>query len=161
MNLFKAGQKLTAADLNTLNTKGTYSPTIAGSGGNPVINGTSFLTGKWWRVGLIVSFTIDLFIDESADFGGTSWRITLPFVWDSAFHDGGVLAGVSDNVGNFGSRSSTSSQSTTGMCVLDSAGRLIFYGNATNSSLGPGDFGTQARLKAFGQYVASDPLTPS
>lgn len=135
--------------------KGTYSPTITGTGGNPVINGTSFLTGKWWRIGRQVTAIIDLFIDSDEDFGGSSWRITLPFSADTSFHTTGVLNATSDNIGNYKARSNTASESSAGSVLLASATTTIFYPHATGTSVGAANFTTTARLKAQVNYIAA------
>lgn len=135
--------------------QGTYSPTITGTGGNPVINGTSFLTGKWWRTGRQVTAIIDLFIDSDADFGGSSWRITLPFSADTSFHTTGVLNAASDNIGNYKARSNTAAESSAGAVLLASATTTIFYSHAFNTSIGAANFTTNARLKAQVSYIAA------
>lgn len=139
--------------------KGTYSPTIAATGGNPVINGTSFLEGKWWRVGDHITTVIDLFIDEAADFGGSSWRISLPFIADLTFHNSGVLSpDPSDAIGVCHGRGSASA-GFGGTVLLANDGivgdgnGMIFYPAAAVGSLGASDFATTARLKAIVSYV--------
>jgi hypothetical protein len=137
-------------------TEGTYSPTITGTGSNPIWNvGGGFLTGLWWRVGRFVSGSIDFSLTASGTIQGTSWRLSLPFAADVTFHTAGVLDAASSYVGDFQTRSGTAAQTLTGSCLLSAASEIVMYSSGATTSVGNGNFTTTARIKVGFRYVAA------
>lgn len=152
---YGGGSRWDAADLtNPMKcTKGTYNPTITASGGTPAV-GSGFLTGRWTRNGLRIIGGFDLFI-TSGTIAGTSWRISLPFLADLTHHTAGVLAAASDCIGCGQTSSGTTSQAVVFTTLLSAAAEMIFYFNASTTSIGSANFTTTARMKGKFRYLAS------
>lgn len=99
-NTFGAGDVLTAAQMNGIQAAGdAYTPTWTTSAGTPAIgNGT--LTGKYFRIGKMIDFRIELVCGSTTTFGtaGSTWRLTLPVTplstkrhrWLGTAYDSGV-----------------------------------------------------------------------
>jgi hypothetical protein len=134
-------------------TKGSYLPSITATGGTPAV-GTGFLTGKWNRNGLRVWGSFDLLI-SGGTIAGTSWRISLPFLADLTHHTAGVLAAASDCIGCGQTSSGTSSQAVVFTTLLSAAAEMVFYFNASTTSLGSANFTTTARMKGKFRYLAN------
>src|SRR5678809_1517522 len=121
-------------------TKGSYVPILTASGGTPAV-GTGFLTGKWNRNGLRVWGSFDLSI-AGGTIAGTSWRVSLPFAADLTHHTAGVLAAASDCIGCGQTSSGTAAQACVFITLLSAASEMVFYTNASTTSLGSANFTT-------------------
>ena len=160
-----SGQRPSAALLNSIIPQfdsGTYSPGISATSATPVLGASGFLTGRWYRLGRVVTAFIDLNIAGSgSSIVGTSWRLELPFLADASFHVNlsGTLDDTADDVSHYVSRSSTAAQSLVGTGVLGTynsvAGTgIVIYKTASSTSVGSADFTTTARIHAQVTYVA-------
>ena len=160
-----SGQRPSAALLNETIpafATGTYSPQISATSSTPVLGADGFLTGRWVRLGRFVTAYIDLYIAGSgSSIVGTSWRLELPFLADSASHVNlsGTLDDAADTIGNYTSRSATAAQSLVGGIILGTYNSVagtgcVFYKTASSTSVGSADFTTTARIHAIVHYVA-------
>lgn len=109
-----------------LDTSGTYTPTLTATTTDPNLGDTGTATGAWHRNGhLITGWAIFEFGGTGVDAGSGTYLISLPF--DA---DGSILETSSGNATGFGSPigvatsrdSSTTSNSSTGIVVLEGAG---------------------------------------
>lgn len=146
------------SDLQSLTAqpRGTYTPTITATGGNPTQGADGFRNGRWIRISrYVIRAKIDIYISGAgSSLGGTSWRVSTPFPADTAdWHTAGVLNAASDAVGNFQTYSATSSDAHSGAVLLSDVSELIFYRSGSTSSLGGTNFTTSARLKATYEFV--------
>lgn len=136
-------------------TRGTYQPVITATTSTPVLGASGYLLGSWQRTGLRITGWIELLISGSgASIVGTSWRLTLPFSADTTLHSTGVLDAATHNVGFARTRSATAAQSMLAAALLADSQNLVFYGPATNTSLGSADFTTTARMHVRFRYQA-------
>jgi len=155
---YAAGDEIDVEDLTETDrkiTQGSYTPTLTATGGTPALGADGFLTGKYHRTGLQIAGWVDLLISGAgASIVGTSWRISLPFNADLTLHTAGILDATSTALGLARSRSATAAQSNNFSVLLSAVKEMIFYGPASNSSLGSGDFTTNARLHIDFEYIA-------
>jgi hypothetical protein len=78
--IFVDGQPATAAMLQALGSEiSTYTPTLTGAAGNPVLGSGSESAGAWWQLGPLVFFKFSIqFGSSGASFGSGQWRVAAP-----------------------------------------------------------------------------------
>ena len=152
-----AGQIITADRIDKLDTQGAYTPVLTAATTNPDL-GDGFSTGHWQRNGHLFNVWIEIEIGETGvDFGGSSWRVSLPFLADLTFHRAGALAGAPSRIGGFKTRSL--SKGGAALLYQDSNGEnlggyVILYEGDEATSIGGADFTINAQLLINCSYVA-------
>lgn len=133
----------------------TFTPTLTATGGTPAIGADGFLTAWWYRTGRVVDVWYDICLSGAGvSIVGTSWRLSLPLDVDTTRHTTGVLNAASDCIGVGGTQSSTSTDGRVLFVLCSGTAELIMYPNGSTSSLGSGNFTTQARIKLHIRYLA-------
>lgn len=157
--VYAAADPVDVADLlepDRLITQGTYTPTLTATGGTPAIGASGAINGWYHRTGLLIDVWAHILLSGAGvSIVGTSWRVSLPFSADTSLHTAGALDAVSTAIGTNRTRSGTATQSQTCAALLSAASEMIFYGPATNTSLGSADFTTTARMHIRARYIAA------
>lgn len=153
-----AGDEIEAVSLTEIDRRAehdTYTPTLTASGGTPAVGASGFLTGWWYRTGLLMTVFFDLNLaGAGVSLVGTSWRVSLPKNANLTRHSAGVLNADSDEIGTAFWSSGTAAQSLLTTVILSGAAEMIFYASGSNTSRGSGDATTSLRIKGCVQYLA-------
>lgn len=137
---FVAGQKLTAAFLNSL-FKGSagweaYTPVWTGTT-NPVI-GNGSISGAWARAGRIVAYRIAVIMGSTTTYGTGAWEITVPTNSSGAGYPAGT-ATMYDASAGFARYHRHAFLNAANKIALAAEGPSTFVANATPFAWANGD----------------------
>lgn len=144
---FLAGQRLTAADLNTATQQSawtSYAPTWSSAGTAPAIgNGT--IVGRYSKVGRIVTVSFALTAGSTTTFGTGSWSFLSP----TAISGTGFVSGIAMAI--IGATSFYGAAFNSGANAI----QFLFGNNVAASVTTPGSWTTGSQLLSTFTYEST------